>query len=155
MCSWPLIPKAPELVDTIWLLLTGKSVILLHWYHHISVMLFCWYAGEAALVAGIWFAAMNLVVHTVMYFYYFLTSLGFRPFWGEAITILQITQMVAGLVISASTWYFNNQSPQTCTHNKNLTLAGLGMYASYFVLFVMFFINRTSAPKTKKLTKKD
>ena len=36
--------KLAELVDTLWLLLRKSPVILLHWYHHVTVLLYCWHA---------------------------------------------------------------------------------------------------------------
>ena len=33
--------------------------------------------------AGYWFAAMNLLIHSIMYTYYALTSLGYRPQWNK------------------------------------------------------------------------
>ena len=34
--------KFPELFDTVLLVLRGRPVIFLHWYHHITVLMFCW-----------------------------------------------------------------------------------------------------------------
>jgi hypothetical protein len=34
--------KIPELIDTVFIVLRKQSLILLHWYHHITVLLFCW-----------------------------------------------------------------------------------------------------------------
>ena len=42
---WQLLfmwSKFPELFDTVLLVLRGRPVIFLHWYHHITVLLFCW-----------------------------------------------------------------------------------------------------------------
>jgi GNS1/SUR4 family len=74
--------KYAELLDTVLLILRHRTVTLLHWYHHASVLTFCWFqmlikAGSVGYV----FAIMNCAVHTLMYFYYFLTSLRFRPTW--------------------------------------------------------------------------
>lgn len=33
-----------ELLDTTWLLLRKHDVIVLHWYHHFTVLLYCWHS---------------------------------------------------------------------------------------------------------------
>jgi len=69
-----ILSKSPELVDTLFLALRKKEIMLLHWYHHATVLLFCWYAGAYRINTGLWFAAMNLCVHSIMYTYYFFCS---------------------------------------------------------------------------------
>ncbi|KAL3902640.1 MAG: hypothetical protein SGPRY_011983, partial [Prymnesium sp.] len=56
-----------ELLDTFFLLLRKSPVILLHWYHHVTVLLFCWHAYSVRIGSGLWFAAMNYSVHSLMY----------------------------------------------------------------------------------------
>lgn len=34
--------KVPELVDTVFIVLRKRPLIFLHWYHHVTVLLFCW-----------------------------------------------------------------------------------------------------------------
>ena len=36
--------KIPELLDTVFLVLQKKDVIFLHWFHHVTVLLYCWHA---------------------------------------------------------------------------------------------------------------
>jgi elongation of very long chain fatty acids protein 6 len=36
-----IFSKVPELVDTVFLVITKKEVIFLHWYHHFTVLLYC------------------------------------------------------------------------------------------------------------------
>jgi hypothetical protein len=39
--------KLAELFDTLWLVLGKRPVILLHWYHHFTVLLYCWHSYSA------------------------------------------------------------------------------------------------------------
>ena len=71
-----LYSKVAELLDTFFLLVRKRPIIVLHWYHHLSVLLFCWHAYSARIGTGLWFATMNYSVHTLMYFYFGLTQCG-------------------------------------------------------------------------------
>eukprot|EP01013_Petalomonas_cantuscygni_P019018 TRINITY_DN3663_c0_g1_i2.p1 TRINITY_DN3663_c0_g1~~TRINITY_DN3663_c0_g1_i2.p1 ORF type:complete len:299 (+),score=45.42 TRINITY_DN3663_c0_g1_i2:99-995(+) len=103
--------KIPELFDTVLLLMKRRYVIFLHWYHHASVLLYCWHAYVTKTPAGIWFSSMNLVVHGVMYWYYFLSACGKRPSWDIFVTSLQILQMIIGVAVTAVSWQQLDQCP--------------------------------------------
>lgn len=99
------VSKLPEFVDTFFLVFTGKYKLpFLSWFHHVTTFLFAWFAYQEGTSIFIYCAAMNYVVHTIMYFYFALTEAGFKslvkPF-GAYITLLQITQMVGGLFVSS------------------------------------------------------
>ena len=38
--------------STLWLLLRKSPVILLHWYHHVTVLLYCWHAYSVRIGTG-------------------------------------------------------------------------------------------------------
>ena len=95
-----IFSKIPELLDTIFLVAQQKDVIFLHWFHHVTVLLYCWHAFTSTPAAtGLWFAAMNYSVHSVMYLYYFLSIAGLRRLArpiAPIITVVQIAQMAVG-----------------------------------------------------------
>merc|ERR1712107_636026 len=62
--------KISELVDTVLLLLAGKPVIALQWWHHSTVLLYCWHSYSVRIATGAWFACMNYSVHSIMYGYF-------------------------------------------------------------------------------------
>ena len=39
-----IFSKVPELVDTVFIVLRKKPLIFLHWYHHVTVLLYCWHS---------------------------------------------------------------------------------------------------------------
>ncbi|KAE8379791.1 ELO family [Aspergillus bertholletiae] len=96
--------KFYEIVDTILLLLKGKKSSFLQTYHHAGVMLCMWasvrYASPPALV-GLFF---NSVIHTIMYFYYTLTTLKVTVpgFLKRMLTGMQITQFLLGTLFAWS-----------------------------------------------------
>jgi elongation of very long chain fatty acids protein 6 len=148
------LSKVPELVDTAFLVLQKKPVIFLHWFHHTTVLLFCWYSYTHFIGIGIWFGAMNYVVHSIMYSYYFLMSLsGFtrkivKPI-GKLITVLQIAQMVVGMYVVWRAHFFQ-QDAVGCNVSPVMNRAGLVMYTSYFVLFAKFFVENYVLKKSKR-----
>ena len=133
--------KLPELLDTVFLALRKREIMLLHWYHHVTVLLYVWWSAHHNVGAtGAIFCAMNLVVHAIMYGYYALGSMGYRPPFPIAITILQIAQMIAGTYVVVVS--------MACSTHDSTTYAALIMYSSYAVLFTLFFLERyvTSKP---------
>jgi len=144
-----IISKIPELVDTVFIVLRNKKLIFLHWYHHITVLLFCWHSFYTRSSAGLYFTAMNYSVHAIMYFYFFLTSMGYKPPWGICVTILQISQMFVGVFVCSYVAYFKYQG-LVCYQVPANFIAGIIMYASYFGLFLKLFCDRFVCNKGKK-----
>ena len=155
-----IFSKIPELMDTVWLALKKREIILLHWYHHLTVLAFCWWAGFHNVGGtGLFFAGINMFVHSVMYGYYALGSMGYRfgffevlfvclcffstcfyrPPYPVLITVLQIVQMVIG------TYIVYRCIP--CANYPSFYISGLIMYSSYFILFTLFFVSRYILPK--------
>jgi hypothetical protein len=149
--------KVPELIDTVFIVLRKKPLIFLHWYHHVTVLLFCWSAYSTMAGSGLYFVAMNYSVHALMYGYYCLQALGVCPksFPAILITLSQILQMFVGTGVCISCWYFKYSGKVCANETSNLT-AGALMYGSYLYLFVDFAVRRYAFPQKKgpKGTKK-
>jgi elongation of very long chain fatty acids protein 6 len=140
--------KIPELFDTAFIVLRKTRLIFLHWYHHITVLLFCWHSFGSRASSGLYFVAMNYGVHAVMYFYYFLAARGRKNIrWAPLVTALQISQMFVGIIISLAAVYYRYNEPQGCDVTSANLWAGLAMYASYFVLFLVFALDRYIFPQ--------
>jgi GNS1/SUR4 family len=92
---------------------------------------------------GYVFAIMNCAVHTLMYFYYFLTSLRFRPTWGRYLTLMQLSQMVVGIAVPF-VWSFYHYSGYACPCQDipAFFISSVIIYGSYFVLFLCFYLQR-------------
>jgi hypothetical protein len=147
--------KIFELFDTYWMVIGARKVICLHWYHHVTVLLYCWHAYSVRTSIGLWFIAMNYLVHAVMYFYFFLSQVGGFCFsvlhrYKGMITILQISQMFGGMTVCALGLAFYNNG---CKCNRMNALFGILMYTTYFVLFVHLFCKQQC--KRKKQNRKD
>jgi len=147
-----IFSKIPELGDTVFLVLQKKRVIFLHWFHHVTVMLYCWHAYHNRVATGLWFTAMNLTVHSIMYTYYFLMAAKLHhlatPF-APLITTIQILQMAVGSYV---TWHsavvYYREGPGACAVNPANFKLGLAMYGCYFWLFCLLFHNKYFGPGT-------
>ena len=47
-----IFSKLPELGDTIFIVLRKQRLIFLHWYHHITVFVYCWYSYGHPVATG-------------------------------------------------------------------------------------------------------
>ncbi|KAF5288732.1 hypothetical protein FQA39_LY15304 [Lamprigera yunnana] len=135
-----VLSKLPELGDTIFIVLRKQPLIFLHWYHHITVLLYSWFSYTETSSNARWFIVMNYCVHAVMYSYYALRSMGYSPPRQIAmvITSLQLLQMVVGCAINVWAQQMLNDHKQCQVSRMNIKLS-LAMYFSYFVLFARFF----------------
>jgi len=211
-----IFSKPLELFDTYFIVVKKKPLLFLHWYHHVTVLLFCWHSYAFESSTGLFFVAMNYSVHCVMvsqlfvvcrlsfvvcrssfvvcrlsfvvcrssfvvrrlsfvvrhssfvvrrssfvvwslvcsilfsnltlreqYFYYFLTAARMKPKWYKPalITMAQISQMVVGVGVCCSSWYYKVHSVE-CHIKMDNIWSGVIMYSSYFVLFFKFAIDR-------------
>ncbi|KAG8389936.1 hypothetical protein BUALT_Bualt01G0030700 [Buddleja alternifolia] len=102
--------KILEFVDTLLILLSGsrsRRLSFLHVYHHAVVVVMCYMwltESQSLLTVGL---VTNSAVHVLMYAYYLLAALGFRPPWKRAVTDCQITQFLIGYLVSGFMLYFH------------------------------------------------
>ncbi len=146
-----IFSKIPELIDTVFIVLRKKPLIFLHWYHHVTVLLYCWDAYATLAGSGLYFVAMNYSVHALMYGYYCLQALNMCPknFPTYLITMSQIAQMFVGTGVCISSWYFVYKT-DSCHNTKNNLIAGAIMYGSYLYLFCAFAVDRFIRKKPTK-----
>lgn len=141
-----ILSKFPELLDTFFIVIHKKPLIFLHWYHHITVLLYCWHSYVTKSPSGIFFVVMNYCVHAVMYGYYFLMAVKMRPKWFNpmVVTFMQLSQMFIGVGVTLVAFYYyrNPVEGGMCHIRKENNTAAFIMYGSYFYLFAQFFFAR-------------
>ncbi|CAB3406789.1 unnamed protein product [Caenorhabditis bovis] len=132
--------KIAEFVDTAFIVLRKRPLIFLHWYHHVTVTIYTWHAYKDHTASGRWFIWMNYGVHSVMYSYYALRSKKIRlpKQLAMVITILQIAQMVMGVLIGITVYRVKAAGGACQQSFENLWLC-FAIYFSYFLLFCNFF----------------
>jgi len=133
--------KIAELIDTILLLLARKPVIALQWWHHSTVLLYCWHSYSLRIATGLWFAGMNYSVHSVMYGYFAIMGTKYRKMvtpYAIYITLAQLSQMLVGMFVTVRAVLYQKEGHE-CQVNKTNSVLGLAMYLSYFLLFFKLF----------------
>ncbi|KAG7492565.1 hypothetical protein MATL_G00015720 [Megalops atlanticus] len=150
-----VLSKAPELGDTVFIVLRKQRLIFLHWYHHATVLLYSWYSYKDQVAGGGWFMTMNYLVHSLMYSYYAARAAGVRVprRFAMLVTATQIAQMVMGLAVS-SLVYLWMQEGRCPSHLDNIVWGSL-MYLSYLLLFSSFFYSSYLKGSGSKASKAD
>ncbi|KAJ6220103.1 hypothetical protein RDWZM_005915 [Blomia tropicalis] len=118
-----------EMGDTMFLLVEKKPVRFIHWVHHAITMVYSIYIAVYLPAVGRWMSTMNFIVHSLMYGYYFITSLGIRLPRKLAmfITTLQVVQMFIGFGVMCSALIAKHSFNPECQNGGYSVEAGLSM----------------------------
>ena len=136
-----VLGKMTELGDTVLLLLSGKSPSFLHWFHHSTVLPWCWYELQAKTPMHVFCMAFNYCVHSVMYSYFALNDTfddpNFRRKWGKRITFIQCSQFCLDLSVIAIAAFGRLYYGAGEVSGTSLVLSSI-IITWYLILFLQF-----------------
>lgn len=145
--------KFLEFGDTFFLIVRKRRIMFLHWYHHITVLVMAWLVFVEKAAVGPFFGSVNVFIHSLMYTYYALQTIGIKlpQFLSMALTLMQTMQMLIGLAVIRQVHRYS-QTERGC--NSSSTIIGYGslMYASYFLLFARFFVHSYISRPTESIS---
>ena len=144
------LSKLVEFGDTLFIVLRKQKLIFLHWYHHVTVLIYCWISFAEHAGISLWFCAMNYFVHSIMYTYYALRAMKFMvpKSVNILITVLQLLQMLFGVAINIWTVIIK-QRGEECNQTFQNSCLSFVMYFTYLLLFVHYFF-KTYLVKTPR-----
>ncbi|KAJ3389556.1 hypothetical protein HDU92_000977 [Lobulomyces angularis] len=114
------LSKPYEFADTWIVMFKGGRPIPLQIFHHVGAVLDMWLIVKNKNPAAWIFVIFNSLIHTLMYAYYSLTTLGFKPKWKILMTMMQITQFIVGTTIGYM--YLSTEGGQTPAQSAVLSI---------------------------------
>jgi hypothetical protein len=148
------ISKYVEYADTLFLIVKGKNVSFLHFFHHIFAALSMGLVYTTHFEGAWIFSLLNGFVHGIMYFYYLCALLKIRLPGKRYITIMQLSQFVIGLTIL---WFYKYVPCLAAHAGQSLTWCFFWFFVGLLiVLFLNFYVQtflRGGAAKDGKAKK--
>ena len=158
LLSWVVlfaIVKVVELGDTALIVLRKTPLNFLHWYYHVTYMVYGWYAVSHGSGSAMIMIALNTTMHSIVYCYYtaFIIAKHFNcslpPKFSMVITALQILQNVAGVAFNIVALLALLRGAD-CHFTYVEFVLGMINYSTCGALFCNFFYQRYIVTKPKE-----
>jgi hypothetical protein len=133
------LSKWYEFLDTAILVLEGKKRLeFLHVYHHVLTLFVTWYGCTTHATCQWVGVALNTCVHTFMYYYYAMSTIGVSVSWKRQLTQAQMLQFVINMSSMLFLWIPYNQT-HTCSGDFYTIALTFFANLTFFYLFWRFY----------------
>lgn len=141
--------KFVEFIDTLFIVLRkkDKQASFLHCWHHFVMGPVMWLIVSYSPGGSSFFAPMiNSFIHTVMYYYYTMSSLGFKIWWKKYVTRMQLTQFVLILVHACYHLFVNYSAGRDVYWPTMIGYVELFLMFNMLAMFGSFYAETYKAP---------
>ncbi|KAJ1888857.1 hypothetical protein LPJ66_008355 [Kickxella alabastrina] len=129
------LSKYYEFIDTMIILAKGRRATSLQTFHHSGAVVIMWMGNFVHSPYLAFFVFENSIIHTLMYIYYSLTAMGYKPPGKQMLTRLQISQFY--IALSAGAVYSVLPGCQS-NEQKLFTYVFIGYIIMLIALFTQF-----------------
>jgi len=136
------------LVDTVLLIVKRKKPSFLQVWHH-AVTFVCAYMLQASHASATFiFVGLNSIVHTVMYFYYAMATVGIRLPGKPMITTMQIFQFFLGIAVVSPIYFLKGGTCASTAHK--LAVSAMIAHVVFLIYLFLAFFKQSYGKKKKK-----
>jgi elongation of very long chain fatty acids protein 6 len=125
-----------QLLDTMFIILRKKPLPVVHWFQHVTMVLYCWDGFATRSPTLVFIAGANYMLNAMMYGSWCLVALKLKVVNLSAvplmITVMQICESVMGLGLCCVSLH-HIMGGATCGSPRN-TIAGIMIYGSILFL---------------------
>ncbi|KAM0674239.1 hypothetical protein GVAV_002313 [Gurleya vavrai] len=148
------ISKIYEIIDSLILHWNKRPTSFLQMYHHTGAIICCWMLVCCDTHLPWIFVVLNSLIHTIMYFYYLLTSLKITVprFLKRMITKMQMVQFVTGTSLLLMHVLIGKRFSNEL---KMAVFQYVTLFGNIFYVAILFMLFRNFEKETYKKTKKD
>lgn len=141
------LSKYWELFDTALLICKRRAPSYLQVYHH-AMTIVCAYLLQASHASVMFlFVGLNASVHSIMYCYYALATLGIRFPAKAAITTMQMGQFVFGILATTPMFLFRDGA--CAIESQKIAVAAIVVHAAYLTYLFWLFYQASYKAKRK------
>ncbi|KAI0229299.1 hypothetical protein L0F63_004315 [Massospora cicadina] len=139
------LSKYYEMLDTVIILVKGRTPSFLQSYHHAGAIIGMWFLISNSTPGSWIFITLNSFIHTIMYTYYGFATLGYCLPGKKYITFMQIAQFLVGCTITSGYLYF----PNCATPRQMVSIIFNLLYVTPLIFLFAQFARKTYFVKKK------
>jgi GNS1/SUR4 family len=140
------LSKSWELIDTALLMVKRREPSYLQVYHHAMTILCAYWLQVSHASVMFLFVGLNASIHSIMYFYYAMATLGVRLSGKSLITTAQITQFTVGILLALPV--FTLRKGDCANSAQKFAVGAVVAHAAYLTKLFIEFYSKTYKKKS-------